>query len=104
MPFHHVFDVPVYFYSCNGRFSSININFIYQMYVTSRTALSECVVCELVIKGNHVDLHPFRISAVKQVNDLRSCFSLFCGLRCWLRSFLLQVITGAGDDKWLEVW
>lgn len=31
-------------------------------------------------------------------------FSLFCGLRCWLRFFLLHVITGAGVDKWLEVW
>jgi hypothetical protein len=77
MPFHHVLDVHVYFCSCDGGFSSSSINLIYQLYVTSRTALSECVVCELVIKENHVDLHPFRISAVKQVNDLPVVFLCF---------------------------
>ena len=77
MPFHHVFDAHVYFYTCDGGFSSSSINFICQMYVACRTALSTLVVCELVIKGNHVDLQPFRISAVKQVNDLPVVFLCF---------------------------
>ena len=35
-------------------------------------------------KGNHVDLHPFRITAVKQVNDLTVVFLCFAasGVGC----------------------
>lgn len=85
-----MFDVHVYFYFCDVGFSSSSINFFYQMYVTSRTALLECVVCELLIKGNHVDLHPFRISAVKRVNDLPVVFLCFVasGVGC-VRSYYM---------------
>jgi len=100
MPFHRVFDVHVYFYSCDGGFSSSSINFIYKIYVCSIGMRSMLAGHE----GESCRLTPIQNICRQTSQRSPSCFSLFCGLRCWLRSFLLHVITGAGVDKWLEVW